>query len=111
MTRVSFGVSSSPFLAVQTLQQVAKDFGYLYPLASPLVYEAFYVDDLLTGADTPNQALTIFNQLRSLLEKGGFDLRKWRCSCPSVLESINPSLRERVPVQDLSEIFTLSPLG
>ena len=52
MTQVTFGVSSSPFLAVQTLQQVAKDFGYLYPLACPLVYEAFYVDDLLTGADT-----------------------------------------------------------
>ena len=64
------------------------------------------MDDLLTGADTPDQALTIFNQLRSLLEKGGFDLRKWRCSCPSVLESINPSLRERLPVQDLSEIQT-----
>ena len=107
MTRVTFGVLSSPFLAVQTLQQVAKDFCHLYPTAGPLVTEAFYVDDLLTRAETPEQALTIFHQLRSLLEMGGFDLRKWRCSSPSILESIEPSLREKIPIQVCSS-FLLS---
>ena len=103
MTRVTFGVLSSPFLAVKILQQVAKDFGHIYPTAIPLVLEAFYVDDLLTGAETPDQALTIFNQLRSLLAKGFLDLRKWRCSSLAVLDSIDPSPREKVPVQELTE--------
>lgn len=69
------------------------------------------MDDLLTGAETPEQALTIFHQLRSLLEKGGFDLRKWRCSSPSILESIEPSLREKIPIQDLAGIQYPKALG
>ena len=60
MTRVTFGVSSSPYLAIKALQQTAHDFGHQYPVARPLVSESFYVDDLLTGADTPEQALHIF---------------------------------------------------
>ena len=70
MTRVTFGVSASPYLAVKALQQTAVDFGHLYPLASPLVSEAFYVDDLLTGADMPDQALKLHQGLRALLLKG-----------------------------------------
>ena len=102
MARVTFGVSSSPYLAIRALQQTAHDFGHQYPVARPLISEAFYVDDLLTGADTPEQALHMYKQLRALLIKGGFDLRKWRSSSPTVLSSIDPSLRETIPIQDLT---------
>ena len=71
MTRVTFGVSSSPYLAIRALQQTAADFGHLYPTASPLVFTSIYVDDLLTGADTPEQALKIHHDLRALPLKGG----------------------------------------
>ena len=50
MTRVTFGVTSSLYLAIRTLQQTAHDFRDQYPLAAPLVLSSFYVDDLLTGA-------------------------------------------------------------
>ena len=33
MTSVTFGVSSSPYLAIRALQQVASDFGHQYPLS------------------------------------------------------------------------------
>ena len=102
MTRVTFGVSSSPYLAIRALQQVAHDFGHQYPIAHPLIFDSFYVDDLLTGADTPEQAQHIYQQTRALLLKGNFDLRKWRSSSSTVLDSIEPSLREKLPVQDLT---------
>ena len=76
MTRVMFGVASSPFLAVQALQQTALDFGDQFPLAKPHVMNSFYVDDLLAGADYPDEALQLQQQLRQLLLKGGFDLKK-----------------------------------
>ena len=50
MTQVTFGVTSSPYLAICTLQQTAHDFQDQYPSAAPLVFSSFYVDDLLTGA-------------------------------------------------------------
>ena len=78
MTRVTFGVSSYPYLAIRALQQIAADFSHLYPTAIPLVFTSFYVDDLLTGADMPEQALKIHHDLKALLLKGRFDLRKLR---------------------------------
>ena len=101
MTRVTFGVSSSPFLAIKTLRQLALDFGTQFPSAVPLVLNSFYVDDLLTGSETPEQALNLFQSMRELLSKGGFDLRKWRSSSQVVLASIDPSLQETLPIQDL----------
>ena len=99
MTRVTFGVSSSPYMAIKALQQTAHDFGHQYPVARPLVFDSTYVNNLLTGADTPEQALSIYQQSRA---KGGFDLKKWRCSSPTILSQIDPSLREKLPVQDLT---------
>ena len=102
MTRVTFGVSASPYLAIRALQQVAHDFGNLCPLAQSLVLDSFYVDDLLTAADMPEQAQLIQQQTRALLFKGNFDLRKWRRSSSQVLDAIEPTLKEKVPVQDLT---------
>ena len=101
MTRVTFGVKASPYLAMKTLQQTADDFKTQYPLAALAVPTSFYVDDLLTGAETPEQAIKLFQSLRGLLEKGGFDLRKWRSSSNTVLTAIDPSLHEKLPIHDL----------
>ena len=73
MTRVTFGVAASPYLAVQ---QAASDFGQPFPIASSHVLSSFYVDDLLAGANTPQEALDVHRNLRTLLLKGGFNLRK-----------------------------------
>ena len=101
MNRVTFGVSSSPHLAVRTLQQTALDHGTLSPTASWHVHASFYVDDLLAGADSPEEAIELHKELRSMLAKGGFDLRKWRSSSQEVLAEIEPQLLEKVPTQDL----------
>ena len=45
-------------------------------LPSPHVTHSFYLDDLLAGADTPEEASVLQKELRALLLKGGFDLHK-----------------------------------
>ena len=59
MTRVTFGVSASPYLAVRTLQQAATDHGEGYPVAVQHILRSFYVDDLLAGAATPEDAISL----------------------------------------------------
>ena len=103
MTRVTFGVAASPFAAVQALQQTAADFGHDYILATPHIYESFYVDDCLAGAQTPQEAITLHLQLRSLLLKGGFDLRKWRLDSKNVLDAIPKDLHEPSQTKLLSD--------
>ena len=52
MTRLTFRVTSSPFLETQVLHQVATDHEAEFPIAASIVRSKFYVDDCLTGADT-----------------------------------------------------------
>ena len=100
MNRVTFGISSSPYLAVRSLQKTATDFQH--------VSHSFYVDDFLAGADTVDQAVTLFRELREMLSKGGFDLRKWRSNSPNVLKAIPSELQEPLPNQDLVDSHSAS---
>ena len=100
MTRVTFGVSSSPFLAIRTLQQIAVDHGEDYPEASHHILSSFYVDDFLGGADSPEEAIRLFQDIRWILSQGNFQLRKWRSSSAQVLQQIPEDLLEKDPVKE-----------
>ena len=102
MTRVTFGVSASPYLAVRTLQQTAEDHGggEEYPNVTHHITNSFYVDDFLGGATTTQEAVDLFNNLREVLLRGGFNLCKWRSSSSDVLDSIPIHLQETNPIKD-----------
>ncbi len=108
MSRVTFGVAASPYLAVKTLQQAAKDFAGDLPQAGWHIEHSFYVDDLLGGADTVEEAIVLQGDLRSVLGQAGFGLRKWRSSSPQVLASIPTELLEPMPTQDLVDLHSAS---
>ena len=72
MTKITFGVAASAFAAIRSLQQTALDFGDEFPLAKSYIFNSFYVDDCLAGADNVEQAFLLQQQLQRLLEKGGF---------------------------------------
>ena len=72
-------------------------------------HTAFYVDDCLAGASTPEDALTLQQQLCELLMKGGFDLRKWRSSSKQVMDSIPTELHEPSQVKAIAEESPPSP--
>ncbi len=76
MTRLTFGVTSSPFLATQVLRQLASDYEQEFPEASALILSSFYVDDCLTGANNLEEATHISEALNHLLDKAQMTLRK-----------------------------------
>ena len=98
MKRLTFGVTSSPFLATEVLRKVAQDCQDTYPQAAEIIRSSFYVDDVLTGAPSEKEAIHLREQLNKLLKYAGMILRKWRCSSPTVLAAIPEELREK---QDL----------
>ena len=100
MSRVTFGISSSPFLAIRTLQQIVVDHGENYPEASHHILSSFYVDDFLGGAHSTEEAMRLFHDLRWILGKGNFQLKKWRSSSAQVLRQIPEDLLEKDPVKD-----------
>ena len=88
MNRVTFGVTSSPYVAVRTLQQAASDFGAECPEAVEHVNKSFYVDDLLAGSDTIEGVVKLREELSRILTRAGFTLRKFRSSEDQVLRQI-----------------------
>ena len=93
MTRYTFGVSSSSFVANMCIKQNAADHESEYPLAAAAVRDSFFVDDGLVGADTVQEAMELQSQLQQLFSKAGFLLRKWRWSNPAAIEDLSSDLR------------------
>ncbi len=75
MKRLTFGIKASPFLATSVLHHLAKTD---IPLASRCILHYFYIDDLLTGAPTREEAAAIFKSLCALFSEAKMTLRKWR---------------------------------
>lgn len=77
LNNVTYGLARAPFLAVRTLRQLAEDEADRFPRGSSVLLRDVYVDDVLTGADTIEEALKIQAELMQLCKAGGFPLSKW----------------------------------
>ncbi|XP_063976214.1 uncharacterized protein LOC135162054 [Diachasmimorpha longicaudata] len=88
---VTFGIASAPYLAVRCLQQLAEDEQQRYPTASRILKRDLYVDDVLTGAETLQEAMQLRDDLMSLLKCGGFNLRQCASNHPELLQGLPES--------------------
>lgn len=109
LNRVTFGLGPSAFLAQRTIQQLVLDEGADFPLASQILQNQIYVDDALAALSTVREAVTAKNELISLMEKGGFELRKFASSYPQLLSGLPAEHCEDVKFDDADA--TLKILG
>ncbi|XP_033212244.1 uncharacterized protein LOC117169845 [Belonocnema kinseyi] len=77
LTTVTYGTALAPFLATRNLRKIGGDNKQGYPSASQVVMRDFYVDDLLTGANTVEGARQLKTELIQLLSAAGINFRKW----------------------------------
>ncbi|XP_055903820.1 uncharacterized protein LOC129939726 [Eupeodes corollae] len=88
LNTVTFGTASAPYLAIKTLKRLAQDEHPNYPLGAKVVQEHMYVDDLISGADSLEEAKEKRDEARALLASGGFNLRKWTANHRDLMENI-----------------------
>ncbi|XP_076230178.1 uncharacterized protein LOC143175315 [Nomia melanderi] len=74
---VTYGTASAPFLATRVLKQLGLDCAVEAPTVSTIIINDFYVDDLLTGAETMSELVQIKETLSDILGRAGLKLRKW----------------------------------
>ena len=84
---VTYGLACAPYLALRCLQQLASDEAELFPLAAKTMSSEVYMDDILTGASTVEEALTLKEELDQLAMAGGFQLHKWASNSPEVMRA------------------------
>lgn len=90
LVTVTYGLVCSPYLASRTLRQLATDHRAQYPLGAVMIEEECYMDDVLSGAHTLEEALKKQAQLINLLKEGGFSLRKWLANDVALLDHLPP---------------------
>lgn len=80
LNTVTYGHACAPHCAIRALVQCATDHEDQFPRGARLVKECFYVDDLLTGADSQQEVNEIKTELTSILKLGGFNQveNKWK---------------------------------
>ncbi|GFV99779.1 DUF1758 domain-containing protein [Trichonephila clavipes] len=76
-TEVSLWLSNAPFLAIRTLQQLAKDEKSRFPLASETLLYDTYMDDIVSGAPDLETAQQLQSQLKDALQSCGMNFHKW----------------------------------
>ncbi|GFY24155.1 integrase catalytic domain-containing protein [Trichonephila clavipes] len=81
---VTYGLASAAFLATRCIKQIALD-DKDNPNLSRVLQEDIYMDDLLSGADTPNNAISICKDIAHVLSTRGFHLRKWNSNSTEFL--------------------------
>ncbi|KMQ85672.1 hypothetical protein RF55_15625 [Lasius niger] len=96
LNAVTYGMSSSPYLATRTVQQVAADERQTFPEATDIITKDMYVDDLLTGAETVKRTQTLKTQISGILSRGGFNLRKWASNHPQLNERSEQTTEEPI---------------
>lgn len=106
---VTYGTTSATYLATKVLWQLAHDEQKKFPAAAVITQRDFYIDDLLSGADTLDEALEVQSQIIKLLNSGGFNLRKWASNNKQLTTLIPPDSREGglCPIQIDDTIKTL----
>ncbi|XP_071582222.1 uncharacterized protein [Temnothorax nylanderi] len=88
LTTVTYGLKCSPWVAIRTLLQLAADERSRYPRGAIALEEDRYMDDVVTGEDTIDDAIAVQTELRELCTAGGFPLRKWAANSEDILVGI-----------------------
>ena len=106
-TRVVFGVSSSPFLLNATIKYHLEQYLDSHPDLIQRLLQSTYVDVIITGASSEDEAFNLYTQSKEILRRGGFNLRKFLTNSQQLQMRINQAEKSHAPMK--KEIEEASP--
>lgn len=77
LNTVTYGTVPASYLATGCLRVLAETVHEQYPYITPIINRDFYMDDILTGADTEQEVIKIRDSLIMVMNSAGLTLRKW----------------------------------
>lgn len=89
LNTVTYGLNCAPFLALRVIKQLEIDEGSRFPRAASIISSDMYVDDIVTGASSIEEALVLQQEVIDLLGKGHFSLSKWASNSKEILKAVN----------------------
>lgn len=110
MKTVTYGTTAGSFLAIRCLFHLAEENKKLYPKIANIIKTDFYVDDLLSGANTIDEASQLCRDLTEILKQGCFELRKFYSNDKRVLKHLKNNCSDLMVI-DFSENENAKTLG
>lgn len=106
---VTYGMKSAPFLATRCLVELSNS----APSTSSqrAIRYDFYVDDLLSGANTDEECYNLHKEVSNTLDSAGMPLRKWCTSSKSLINQLPSSQNDPNYLLQRNEDETISTLG
>lgn len=98
---VTYGVSSAPYLAIRCLHELDDQDGLKYPRTKGILTSTTYVDDIIAGADTEADLLSVQSDVVGLLRSGACELKKWSSNSLSILKHL--------PTSDCAQQLSFDP--
>ena len=109
--RVPFGIISSPCLLAATLEYHLKLFN---TLVAENIRKNIYVDNVITGSSTVENAISFYNEAKQIFQKAGMNLRDWASNSKTVLSRISDqdnSNTEKMKILGLSWIVSTDQMN
>ena len=100
--RVTYGIASSGHQAVYAMQNTANKHG-VSPEVIAAINRDMYVDDFMGGADTREEAIKLLHGIVDTLWHNKLLMRKWASNDPTIIQSLDPKLKENVTAFDLKD--------
>ncbi|XP_017486641.1 PREDICTED: uncharacterized protein LOC108375071 [Rhagoletis zephyria] len=101
---VTYGTATAPFLATRCLYATGKDADE--PQTGFMIKNNFYVDDLIAGANSVEEAINLKADITKTLAIRGFPLSKWVSNDLSIIQNVDM----QTSAVDIAEIDTESSL-
>lgn len=89
MDVATFGSTCSPSSAQFIKNTNADEYADKYPRAVEAIKCRHYVDDYFDSFDTSAEAIKVASEVKTIHEKGGFEIRNWLCNKPIVLDALD----------------------
>ncbi|GFT22221.1 uncharacterized protein TNCV_3272571 [Trichonephila clavipes] len=103
LSTVTYGTVSAPYLAQRTLTQLSMDEEANFPIAASVLRNNMYMDDILCGDATLEEAIVLRQQLKGILKRAGMELHKL---CANH-EKLSPDPEQNYNFATLTETKTL----
>ena len=94
LNTVTYGTGPASYLATKCLQIISRELEISNPTAAKAINSNFYMDDLMTGANTVEEALHLQKTVHTALLGAGFPLRKYQSNSTEFLNNIDQTLIE-----------------
>ena len=87
-TRLVFGLKPSLAVLGAVIVHHVNKYHSQYPELVSLIEDSLYVDDLVTGAGSKDEAFDVYLNCKHLMKEGGFNLRKWKSNSLTLMKRI-----------------------